>query len=119
MLVAVAGIEALGKPIGEIAHRPELVSAILGLHSEEPLTPEALAQLLTSPHGGMKNATQAARAAVLINKVESIPQWEAARRTARCILHEPLVERVAIGALKGRDASEGWEVWTRHGSGTI
>ena len=112
LLVAVAGIDALSKPIAEVAHRPELVSEIVGLPSEEALTPEALAALLASPSGGMKDAAKAVRAAVLINKVESLRQWEASRRTARCILLETHVERVAIGALKGRDAF-GWEIWQR------
>ena len=112
LLVSVAGIDALAKPIAEIAHRPQLVSAIVGLPPEEPLTPEALAALLTSTRGGLKSAAQATRAVVLINKVESAAQWEAARRTARCILEEPHVERVAIGAVQGKDAS-GWEVWSR------
>jgi molybdenum cofactor cytidylyltransferase len=112
LLVAIAGIDALTKPIDEIAHRPELVSEIVGLPSEHKLTPEALAMLLTSERGGLKDAAQAARAAVLINKVESPPEWEAARRVARSIVDESRVERVAIGALKGRSAS-GWEVWSR------
>jgi len=113
LLVAVAGIDALGKPIGETAHRPELVGEILGLPSEAAFTPETLAALLASPKGGMKNAAQADCTAVLINKVESSSQWEAARHTARCILRESSVDRVAIGALKGSDASQGWEIWSR------
>ncbi len=60
--------------------------------------------------GGLKDAPQAARVAVLINKVESPSQLEAARRVAGCILREPRVERVAIGALRGRPSSD-WEVW--------
>ena len=36
-------------------------------------------------------------------------QREAARRVAHCILREPRVERVAIGALRGRLSSE-WEI---------
>jgi len=112
LLVAVAGIDALGEPIGQVAHRPELVCEILGLPPEEPFTPETLGRLLASARGGLKDVAHAARAAVLINKVESPPQWEAARQTAQCILRERRVERVAIGAVKGRGAGD-WEVWTR------
>ena len=80
---------------------------------------DALAALLTSTLGGQKDATQAARAAVLINKVESPSEWDAARRTARAILFESVsessvesgVERVVIGALAGKAASD-WEVWS-------
>ncbi len=113
LLVAVVGIDALGEPIGRIAHRPELAAEIVGLSPEEPFTPETLGTLLASPRGGLKNAERAARVAVLINKVESPSQWEAARQTAQCILREPRIDRVAIGALQSGGV-KGWEVWTGH-----
>jgi molybdenum cofactor cytidylyltransferase len=112
LLVVVVGVDALSGPIREVSHRPERVSTITGLTPEETLTPEALATLLTSSQGGLKDAPQAARVAVLINKVESASQLEAARRVARCVLREPGVERVAIGALQGRLSSD-WEVCSR------
>ena len=112
LLVLVVGVDALAGPIREVAHRPERVCTITGFAPEETLTPEALAALLTSSQGGLKDAPQAARVAVLINKVESASQLEAARRVARCILREPGVERVAIGALQGRLSSD-WEVYSR------
>jgi len=112
LLVVVVGVDALSGPIREVSHRPERVSTITGLTPEETLTPEALATLLTSSQGGLKDAPQAARVAVLINKVESASQLEAARRVARCVLREPRVERVAIGALQGRLSSD-WEVCSR------
>ncbi len=112
LLVVVVGVDALSGPIREVSHRPERVSTITGLTPEETLTPEALATLLTSSQGGLKDAPQAARVAMLINKVESASQLEAARRVARCVLREPRVERVAIGALQGRLSSD-WEVCSR------
>ena len=111
-LVAVAGIDALSGPIRDVAHRPELVSAITSRAESERLTPEALAAVLVSPRGGLKNAPEAARAVVLLNKVETASQRELARRVARAALEEPRVERVAIGALKGGDAAR-WEVCSR------
>jgi molybdenum cofactor cytidylyltransferase len=112
LLVAVAGIDALSGPIREVAHRPERVGAITGLDPEQTMTPDALARLLTAPEGGLKGAPPAARVAVLINKVESPAQRDAARRVARGILREPRVERVAIGALQGRPAPD-WETCLR------
>jgi hypothetical protein len=76
------------------------------------LTPAALAKLLTSPEGGLKNVSSAGRAAVLINKVESAAEVVLARETTDAILREPSVERVVIGALLGGDA-KGWLVCTR------
>jgi molybdenum cofactor cytidylyltransferase len=112
LLVPIAGIDALSKPIAEIAHRPERVRAITGIAETDPLTPAALASLLTSPEGGLKGAASAGRTAVLINKVESAAELALARETADSILREPSVERVAIGALLG-EAARGWLVCTR------
>jgi molybdenum cofactor cytidylyltransferase len=112
LLVPVVGIDALLKPIAEIAHRPERVSAITGLAEADTLTPAALASLLTSPEGGLKNAPSAGRVAVLINKVESASEYALAREAADSILRDPSIERIAIGALLGDDA-KGWLVCTR------
>ncbi len=108
LLVCVTGIDALSAPIREVAHRPERVSAITGLAPERTLTPEALALLLTSPEGGLKDAPETARVAVLINKVETPEQRTAARQVARHILYEPRVERALVGALRGRPGE--WEI---------
>ena len=108
LLVCVTGIDALSAPIREVAHRPERVSAITGLPPGRTLTPEALASLLTSPEGGLKDAPPAARIAVLINKVETSEQRTTAREVARRILHEPRVERSLVGAL--RDSPGEWEI---------
>ncbi len=112
LLVPVVGIDAFSKPIAEIAHRPELVCAITGLAETDSLTPVALAKLLTSPEGGLKNAPSAGRAAILINKVESAAELALARETADAILRVPSVEQVAIGALLG-DGAKRWRVCTR------
>lgn len=112
LLVPVVGIDALSKPIGEVAHRPERVCAITGLAEADTLTPAALARLLTSPEGGLKDARSAGRAAVLINKVESAAEYALAREIADRMLRDSPLERVAIGALLGDDA-KGWVVCTR------
>jgi len=109
LLVCVVGIDALAEPIERVAHRPERVAEITGLGLSQHLTPEALGKLLTSPRGGLKGAPDDARVAVLINKVESSAQRDAAHRIADCVLREARVERVVIGALHG-DLRAGWEV---------
>ncbi|MCH8891013.1 MAG: putative selenium-dependent hydroxylase accessory protein YqeC [Myxococcales bacterium] len=111
LLVPVVGIDALSKPIGEIAHRPERVCAIAGLSVEDTLTPAALARLITSPEGGLKGAASAGRTAVLINKVESASEFAIAREVAEQILRDSAVERVAVGALLGAKGAD-WLVCT-------
>jgi molybdenum cofactor cytidylyltransferase len=112
LLVCVVGIDALTEPIERVAHRPERVAEITGLDLSQHLTPGALGALLTSPRGGLKGAPEGARIAVLINKVESSTQRDAAHRIADGVLREPRVERVVIGALHG-DLRADWEVRAR------
>jgi molybdenum cofactor cytidylyltransferase len=111
-LVVSAGIDALSGPIRDVAHRPELVSRLAGLADGQALTPEALAAVLTSREGGLKSVPERARAALLLNKVETPSQRDAAGRVARAALRQPRVERVAIGALKAGHSAD-WEVWSR------
>ncbi len=112
LLIPVVGIDALSGPIAEVAHRPELVSAINGLAPDQTLTPDALAILLTSQQGGLKDAPPGARVVVLINKVESATQLALANAVARDVLRDANVERVVIGAL-GRRPSSNWLVSAR------
>ena len=120
LLVVVAGIDALTAPISEVAHRPERVAALTGLGVKARLDAPALGRLLASPEGGLKDLPTTARAAVLINKVETGEQRSLARDVAAEVLGESGVERVLIGALQGhlpeeqRSAECGeWEVYRR------
>ncbi len=112
LLVPVVGIDALSKPIAEIAHRPERVGEIAGLSVEDTLTPAALARLMTSREGGLKGASSAGRTAVLINKVESASEFAIAREVAEQILRDSAVERVAVGTLLGAKGAD-WLVCAR------
>ena len=59
--------EALNQPLGEkIAHRPERVAAITGLQIGDPLTPDAIARLITSEQGALKGVPESAWAYLLI-----------------------------------------------------
>lgn len=112
LLVVVAGIDALSRPIREIAHRPERVSELTGIDPEERLSPEALGGLLCSTRGGRRNAPPGCRIAVLINKVESAGERALAARVAETVRREPAIERVVAGALR-LEAAEAFEVWAR------
>ena len=115
-----AGIDALDAPIEAVAHRPERVSALTGLAPEDRLDARALAKLLASPEGGLKDRPANARAVVLLNKVETSGNRERARQVALQLLARPGVERVLIGALQGHlpeaqqaADSRDWEVHAR------
>ena len=45
-IVIVCGLHALGKPLGEAAHRPELVMQCLGVSGDTPITLEHIARLV-------------------------------------------------------------------------
>ncbi len=102
LVIPVAGIEAVGGRLGDVAHRPELVADLTGLGLNEPLTVTALATLLSHPDGGLKNVPAGARVIPLINKVESASQLSVARRVARQVLAQEQVDRVIIAAIQGR-----------------
>jgi molybdenum cofactor cytidylyltransferase len=111
LLVVVVGIDALSRPVGEIAHRPERVCELTGVGLDDHLTPETLAVLLGSSRGGCKGAPSGCRVAVLINKVESRDERRLAREIANACMREASIERVLSGALR-RGRARGWEVFT-------
>ncbi|MEM9131153.1 MAG: selenium cofactor biosynthesis protein YqeC [Actinomycetota bacterium] len=67
-LVACVGAAALDAPIDEGCQRPELVAGLVGCGEGDPLTPDRLATVLTSPRGSAKDRPAGARFAVVINQ---------------------------------------------------
>lgn len=70
LVIAVAGLSALGKPVGKVCHRPELACALLNITPEALFTPELLAHLITSDRGQFKNVGSAGRFRVLLNQAD-------------------------------------------------
>lgn len=102
LVIPVVGIDALHRPIAEVAHRPERVCQLTGLSPADRLNEEAMAILLTHEAGGLKNVPTTARVVPLINKVESTAEMSSARRVAQQILAQAhgRVRRVVIGAVQ-------------------
>jgi probable selenium-dependent hydroxylase accessory protein YqeC len=71
MVIAVAGLTALGRPLREACHRFELACGLLSVPVEEELTTELLARLITSERGQFKNVGSAGRFRVLLNQADS------------------------------------------------
>jgi probable selenium-dependent hydroxylase accessory protein YqeC len=100
LLVPVAGLDAVGQPLSEaIAHRVERVSALTGLRPGEPITPAAVARVLTHPDGGLKNAPPTARIVILLNKADVRDRLRLGRETAQLILGGSRVEQVILAAV--------------------
>ena len=116
VVVPVVGMDALERPLSEIAHRPEKVEELLIIDGQLSivngmLTAEAVARLLTHPLGGLKNVPNAARVIPLLNKVDSEERLSAAREIAQVTLKEARIEQVILGAMQADEPVR--EVWGR------
>lgn len=103
LVVALAGIEALGRPLtSDTAFRVPYITGLTGLKEGETITAGAVATLLTHPHGIIQHAPPGARIVPFINKVDSPSLVPAARALAEEILsrRHPRIQRVVFGAVK-------------------
>ncbi len=72
IVIAIAGLSALGKPLGEEhVHRAEVFSQLGGLGLGEAVTPQAIVKTLAHPQGGLKNIPQNARRVALLNQADT------------------------------------------------
>ena len=72
VVVVVAGLGGLGKPLNEEhIHRPQLFSTLSGLPLNESITSDALVRVLTHQNGGLKNIPPQARRIILLNQADT------------------------------------------------
>jgi molybdenum cofactor cytidylyltransferase len=72
IVLVLAGLSALGKPLGEASvHRPEIFSTLSGLEIGAAITARALGQVLTSPSGGLKGIPNGARRLVCLTQASN------------------------------------------------
>ena len=107
-VVAVAGLSALGRPLGKVCHRPELALLRFGFPPERIVTPELMAELLTSPMAQRKDVGQR-RYLVLLNQMDAAPEDKIAELAERLV--QSGVERVVAAALQRRPNE--YVVWER------
>jgi len=69
LVVIVIGIDAIGRPLREVAHRPERIAAITGQSADAMVTVDNVATILLHPEGGLKQIPDTARVAIAITKV--------------------------------------------------
>ncbi|MCJ7715242.1 MAG: selenium cofactor biosynthesis protein YqeC, partial [Anaerolineales bacterium] len=76
-VIVVIGLSGLGKPLNEKwVHRPELFSELVGISLGTEITSQHLAAAITSPRGGLKNIPADARKLLLVNQIDSFPNWK-------------------------------------------
>lgn len=108
LLIPVAGIDAIGKPLGpETTHRPERISALTGLPLGAEITPRVMAQVMAHSDGGRKGFA-GDRVVPLVNKVQLPQDLDSARDIAQQLMSSPTVDRVVIGAVAQGQIAECW-----------
>jgi len=104
LVIAVAGLDGIGKPIAEAAFRPALYAGLLGVNEGHAVTPEDAARVLASDRGQRKNVGNA-RFCVLLNKADDEERIEQALAAARALTALGGVERTVIASLKNPENS--------------
>ena len=92
-VIHVVGLSALGKPLhSDWVHRPERVASLTGLRAGDPITTEAVAQLVVHRDGGLKGHPSGARSWLYLNLMgkETDADKRAARQIARAVLRHPV-----------------------------
>ena len=96
LVVVVASLNAIGLPLAEAAHRPELVSALSGLNLTAPVGPEHVAALLAHPEGGLKGVPDQARVVVALTGGKPEGREEAAGLIRRRLARVPRISEVTL-----------------------
>ncbi|MBI4761196.1 MAG: putative selenium-dependent hydroxylase accessory protein YqeC [Chloroflexi bacterium] len=98
LVIHVAGLSGLGKPLSEThVHRAEKFAQLSGLDMGETISLEAIANVLTHPQSGLKNIQKTARRVVLLNQADT-PELQSAAHTLTSSLF-PTYQAVLISSL--------------------
>lgn len=103
LVVALAGLDGIEVELREEnIFRSEYASRLTGLPLGSRMTDEALAILITHPHGIFRGAPTLSRVVVFLNKVDTLKGMEKAKEVAKKILNQrhPQIERIVLGQLK-------------------
>lgn len=101
LVVAVVGLDALGKTLSEEnVFRPEIAAKLLNIPMGSPIVPHHVARLLAHPEGILKGTPPRAKTIAFLNKVDLPDGREKGERLARCIRQwtAPPVKRVLLGS---------------------
>lgn len=87
LVIGVMGMDALGRRVDEICHRPEQVCALLGCAGDHILTGADMAAILLSPLGTRKNVGDRAYCVVL-NKCDDAERFAKAQGIAQLLARQ-------------------------------
>ncbi len=104
LVVPVAGLGALGRPLSEeTVHRPQRVRELARLEPGQIIEPETFVRLLTSTRGALKGIPSTAEVRILLNQADTAALEGQARHIATQVLQERRVRAVAVAALADQD----------------
>ena len=98
LIIAVAGLSALGQPLFAACHRAELAADILGTSLDEPITPKMLAKLLLSKEGQMKDSPDISDIRFFLNQADVTD----AESVACVMIKEQPQAQIVFGSLQKR-----------------
>ena len=97
VVVSVIGLDCLGKPICETAHRAEYTSSFLEKNLEAPVTAEDIEKIATSVHGLYKNVDHKVYR-VYLNKADILPDSSPAEHIVEDLAKQGTI--AAYGSLR-------------------
>jgi molybdenum cofactor cytidylyltransferase len=99
LVIVVAGLSSLGKPINEeYVHRPEIFGELANQKNGATITPEDVVKVLCHPKGGLKNIPSQARRMALLNQADTPELQAAGGRMAGQLLK--IYDAVLVGTLQ-------------------
>lgn len=102
LVIAVAGLDGVGRLLEETAFRPELYAALTGGDMKSAVREADVALVLSHPDGQRKQVKDGMRFCVLLNKADDARQKQAALKIAQYLRQTGRVERTVIAALDSR-----------------
>ena len=103
LVVAVAGLTALGRPLAEVCYGPERACEILHVPLDTILTPSLLARVLTSKRGQLKGVEDPDQFRVVLNQADGERLQALGRETAAAVRARLPGCRVVLTALQEED----------------
>lgn len=100
ILVPVAGLDSMGRPLDEkYVHRAEIAASLARQPIGSPVTAETIARVLPHPAGGAKGLPAGARLVPLLNKADREDAPAHGRQIAEMLMENPAVDCVIIGSM--------------------
>lgn len=107
LIIAVAGLSALGQPLSTICQRHELARQVLGVNEQTICTPDLLARLLTSKQGQYKGVDDPSQFRIVLNQADDPSSIAKGEETAAQIKRYLPDCRVVLAALHDADCIKG------------